>query len=430
MLHRQTKLRQSECLRISQPYLTELKSSELRMTKKERNEKRTNKRRQSCYRFRWKRTFASLLFLFLVFKLYSLAKEGVIIHIALWKALDASEKASVPIQKEEDKIPKVAMLFLSTNPLHNEPIWRAFFEAAGESFADRNRLGRSDLGRLSFLPEPPEHEYSQQTVLQTLKKSEQSPSPTEGAGVQSKDSSREEQTNSGSSKHRRQLMTTLIQQPKVKWNCTDEESMIQTEVVRLTSKNTKIPLVIQNQNLFSVYVNSDVYLNSSVKSIFSNSAVVDRIDTKNSYAQFTLVAATIQLLRVALRNPLNKKFILLSESCIPIRPPEVIHAQLITEKRSRVHACQLKSLRAQRWDWRIIEQKYWRKSSQFFALRRDHAEIAVEDEELQSKFKQYCFSRWEIRKFCVSDEHFFGTLLAKHGRENEVIRESIVMFLI
>lgn len=63
--------------------------------------------------------------------------------------------------------------------------------------------------------------------------------------------------------------------------------------------------MIQKQNLFSVYVNSGAYAEHTEGSIFRNSVIEDVVDTRNSYAQFTLVSATLQLLRVALRNPLN-----------------------------------------------------------------------------------------------------------------------------
>jgi len=34
-----------------------------------------------------------------------------------------------------------------------------------------------------------------------------------------------------------------------------------------------------------------------------------------------------------------RKFVLLSESCIPLYPPEVIYSQLLSEKKSRMRSC-------------------------------------------------------------------------------------------
>ena len=38
-------------------------------------------------------------------------------------------------------------------------------------------------------------------------------------------------------------------------------------------------------------------------------------------------------------NPLNQRFILLSEACVPIYPPEVLYLQLLSEDKARVNAC-------------------------------------------------------------------------------------------
>lgn len=74
-----------------------------------------------------------------------------------------------------------------------------------------------------------------------------------------------------------------------------------------------------------------------------------------------------------------------------------------------------------RWNYKIVDYKKWRKSSQFIALKRSHAIIAVGDKELRPKFQQYCFTDWEpIRHLCVADEHYFPTLLAFHNLDNQV----------
>lgn len=41
----------------------------------------------------------------------------------------------------------------------------------------------------------------------------------------------------------------------------------------------------------------------------------------------------------ALQDPLNERFVLLSESCIPLYPASVVWAQLFSEPRSKIHAC-------------------------------------------------------------------------------------------
>ena len=45
------------------------------------------------------------------------------------------------------------------------------------------------------------------------------------------------------------------------------------------------------------------------------------------------------LLRAALGDPLNQRFVLLSDSCIPLDPAPLVHLQLMAEWRSRINAC-------------------------------------------------------------------------------------------
>lgn len=46
-----------------------------------------------------------------------------------------------------------------------------------------------------------------------------------------------------------------------------------------------------------------------------------------------------RLVRAALSNHLNERFVLLSEACIPLYPPHVLYTQLMYERLSRIDAC-------------------------------------------------------------------------------------------
>ena len=59
------------------------------------------------------------------------------------------------------------------------------------------------------------------------------------------------------------------------------------------------------------------------------------------WGTFALVDATRALLRAALADPANQRFVLLSESGIPLYPPAAMHQQLLAERRSRINACAL-----------------------------------------------------------------------------------------
>ena len=45
------------------------------------------------------------------------------------------------------------------------------------------------------------------------------------------------------------------------------------------------------------------------------------------------------LLRSALEDPLNQRFVFLSEACAPLVPASVMYAQLMSEPKSRINAC-------------------------------------------------------------------------------------------
>jgi Core-2/I-Branching enzyme len=51
------------------------------------------------------------------------------------------------------------------------------------------------------------------------------------------------------------------------------------------------------------------------------------------------VDAERRLLRAALKDPANQRFMLLSEACLPLYPPHVVWAEAFAARLSRVHAC-------------------------------------------------------------------------------------------
>lgn len=74
-------------------------------------------------------------------------------------------------------------------------------------------------------------------------------------------------------------------------------------------------------------------------SVFYGRDIVDRVHVE--WGSFSLVAALKNLLHVALEDPLNQKFMLLSESGIPLYPAEALWVELMVEEKSRVNACEL-----------------------------------------------------------------------------------------
>ena len=58
-----------------------------------------------------------------------------------------------------------------------------------------------------------------------------------------------------------------------------------------------------------------------------------------SWGAHELVLAARNLLRAAMRDPLNHKFALLSESGVPLYPPATVYSQLMAEDKSRIDSC-------------------------------------------------------------------------------------------
>lgn len=54
----------------------------------------------------------------------------------------------------------------------------------------------------------------------------------------------------------------------------------------------------------------------------------------------TLIEAARNLFQAALEETNNQRFVMLSESGIPLYPPTLIWQQLMSEKKSRINACQ------------------------------------------------------------------------------------------
>ena len=98
------------------------------------------------------------------------------------------------------------------------------------------------------------------------------------------------------------------------------------------------------QRLFSVYIHSGVHQEANdetaaaqPKDIFAEFYI--RSSITPAWGQPTLIMAERLLLQKALQDKDNQRFVLLSESCIPLYSPQLIYQQLMGELRSRVNAC-------------------------------------------------------------------------------------------
>lgn len=187
---------------------------------------------------------------------------------------------------------------------------------------------------------------------------------------------------------------------------------------------------VPNQHLYSIYVhlssNTD---DSAVGPFFQQYLIPNRVTTR--WGTHSLVEAARHLLWQAYRDPSNQRFILISESDIPIWDPLTFYREIMAEPRSHVDAWWHPGMGQQRWSWRMalsgarIGMSDWRKSAQWFALIRKHAKIALEDESVFLAFEEYCQAAWDSDvghyRYCYSDEHYLPTLLYLKGLQEETV---------
>jgi len=87
-------------------------------------------------------------------------------------------------------------------------------------------------------------------------------------------------------------------------------------------------------------------------SLFHGTDIAERVHVR--WGTFALVDATRALLRAALADRANARFVLLSESGIPLYPPAALHQQLTAERRSRINACAVPGVRGARSPLRLL----------------------------------------------------------------------------
>lgn len=116
-----------------------------------------------------------------------------------------------------------------------------------------------------------------------------------------------------------------------------------------------------------------------------------------------------RLLANALLDISNERFVLLSESCIPVYSFSVIYNYIIRSKYSFMGAFDdhgpFGRGRYNEHMSPVVNISDWRKGSQWFEVNRKLAITLVEDTKYYPRFEQYC------RPACYVDEHYFPTML-------------------
>jgi hypothetical protein len=182
------------------------------------------------------------------------------------------------------------------------------------------------------------------------------------------------------------------------------------------------PSVIDDQQLFNVYMHSAYPELVDCNSIFAKYQIRNRVYTKHGYCQFATMAGALALLQTALLNPENTHFMQLSDTSIPLYHPALVYVHFLSLSKPYVNACPHEPTlqKAHRYPSLFTGQflpRHWRKSMAWFVLQRDWAQFVLHDRHVIEVFKRWCVSPKQYCN-CIADEHYIASLFASYEMDN------------
>ncbi|CAN1843551.1 Glycosyltransferase BC10 [Linum perenne] len=144
---------------------------------------------------------------------------------------------------------------------------------------------------------------------------------------------------------------------------------------------------------FSVYVHSEpgFLLNeTTTDSAFFHGRQLNR-SVQVVWGESTMIQAEKLLLQAALHDPANQRFVLLSDSCIPLYNFSYTYSYIMSSPKSFVDSFVDESTGRYNPDMSTtIPRSKWRKGSQWVTLVRKHADVVVNDNFVYTVFRKYC----------------------------------------
>ncbi|XP_076896984.1 glycosyltransferase BC10-like [Bidens hawaiensis] len=170
------------------------------------------------------------------------------------------------------------------------------------------------------------------------------------------------------------------------------------------------------EGLFTIYVHPHPSYNDTITqdSVFYDT----RITSQPVYwGDISMIDAERRLLANALLDTSNQRFVLLSDSCIPLFNFTTTYNYLVNSNLSYIASFDDKRKSGRgRYNPQMapnITIQDWRKGSQWFEVNRDLALAIVAEQNYYSLFKEYCHPP------CYNDEHYLSTLVnILYGRLN------------
>ncbi|XP_047322241.1 glycosyltransferase BC10-like [Impatiens glandulifera] len=164
-----------------------------------------------------------------------------------------------------------------------------------------------------------------------------------------------------------------------------------------------------HEGRFSVYVHA-----SKDKPVHSSRYFINREirSDKVVWGRISMVDAERRLLANSLKDPDNQHFVLLSDSCVPIRDFDFVYSYLLNTNVSFIDSFEDPGVHGSgRYSDHMlpeVEKKDFRKGAQWFTMKRQHAIVIMADSLYYSKFRDYCKPGMDGRN-CYSDEHYLPT---------------------
>ncbi|KAJ4976020.1 hypothetical protein NE237_001126 [Protea cynaroides] len=189
---------------------------------------------------------------------------------------------------------------------------------------------------------------------------------------------------------------------------------------------------------FSIYVHSEpgfVFDKSTTRSPFFYGRQLSA-SVKVMWGESSMIEAERLLLGTALRDPANQRFILLSDSCVPLYNFSYIYNYVMSSPRSFVDS--FLDTNSGRYNPKmspVIPKDKWRKGSQWITLVRRDAWIVVDDDLIFPAFKRFCKrgppkGKPNLEQHdCIPDEHYVQTLVSMNELEGEVERRTLTYTL-
>ncbi|PKA57870.1 hypothetical protein AXF42_Ash012409 [Apostasia shenzhenica] len=173
-----------------------------------------------------------------------------------------------------------------------------------------------------------------------------------------------------------------------------------------------VKFFLGHEDRFSIYVHASREKPAHLSPFFIGRDVRSE---KVSWGKISMVDAEKRLLANALQDTDNQHFVLLSDSCVPLHNFDYVYRYLMETNISFVDCFHDPGPHGTgRFSEHMlpeIEKKDWRKGSQWFSVKRQHALVLLSDSLYYTKFKLFCKPAMENNKNCYADEHYLPTLL-------------------